>query len=245
MKRAYLLFALYLFSNFSFAEKINVAVASNFTAAAKEIAHVFETVHGSKVVLSFGSTGKLYAQIQYGAPFHIFLAADELRPQKLIQTGNGINGTRFTYAEGRVVLYSPIQQLNSLDLTQLPALLVRQDIAVANPKTAPYGSATFVALEKLGVSRSHDARIVYGENIAQTFQFAETGNVNFAFVSLSQVLDKDSSSFWLLPRELHTPIKQDAVLLIKGRENLTALKFMQFLQAPETKTIIRKHGYYL
>ncbi|MGI1670167.1 MAG: molybdate ABC transporter substrate-binding protein [Neptuniibacter sp.] len=245
MKRFYTLVVLYLFCSPLFAEKINVAVASNFTAAAKEIAYAFEKKHQSKVVLSFGSTGKLYAQILYGAPYHIFLAADEARPKKLIEDGNGVSGTRFTYAEGRVALYSLKLRFTDFESSQLPQLLLRQNVAIANPRTAPYGSATLNVLENLGVPEQNATKFVYGENIAQTFQFAETGNVNFAFVSLSQLIGKDTRNYWLIPRELHQPIKQDAVLLRSGHDNSIAHEFMSFLKAPETITIIRNHGYYL
>ncbi len=234
---------LLLWSSGSYAADVKVAVSSNFTAAAKELAQIFESQQGIEVSLSFGSTGKLFAQIHYGAPFDLFLAADAERPAKLVETGDAIKGSQFTYAIGRIALYSKTEPLADLSVEQLRLLLGNSDVAMANPKTAPYGVAAQQALAKLKVSASVNKKRVFGENIAQTYQFIETGNVKLGFVSFSQLAANSQSSYWLVPQEYYQPLNQDAVLLEKGSTNLVAKQFLTFLRSPRALAIIQKHGY--
>lgn len=234
---------LLLWSSGSYAVGVKVAVSSNFTAAAKELAQLFESQQDAKVSLSFGSTGKLYAQISYGAPFDIFMSADADRPAKLVETGNAVKGTQFTYAIGKIALYSKTVPLADRTVEQLQSLLRSSDMAMANPKTAPYGVATQQALVKLEVTEPLQNKRIYGENIAQTYQFIETGNVKLGFVSLSQMIVNPHLSYWLVPQEYYQPLKQDAVLLQRGSENPDAKQFLHFLRSPQAQAIILRHGY--
>ncbi len=234
---------LILWSNGLYAEGIKVAVSSNFTAAAKELVQLFEVQHGIEVSLSFGSTGKLFAQIHYGAPFDLFLAADAERPAKLVALGDAIKDTQFTYAIGKIALYSKSTSLAGLSIDQLRALLSNGLVAMANPKTAPYGVAAQQALDKMGVSESPNSKRIYGENIAQTYQFIETGNVKLGFVSLSQMIVNPRNVYWLVPLEYYQPLKQDAVLLKSGADNPEAKQFLHFLNTPQARSVMQKHGY--
>lgn len=234
---------LLLWSSGSYAVGIKVAVASNFTAAAKDLAQLFESQHNIKVSLSFGSTGKLFAQIHYGAPFDLFLSADAERPAKLVETGGAIEGSQFTYAIGRIALYSKTEPLADLSVDQLRFLLATSDVAMANPKTAPYGVAAMQALATLKVSAPVNNKRVFGENIAQAYQFIETGNVKLGFVSFSQLKANSQRSYWLVPQEYYQPLNQDAVLLEKGAGNPAAKLFLHFLRSPQALEIIQKHGY--
>ncbi len=234
---------LLLWSSGSYAAVIKVAVSSNFTAAAKELAQLFESQQETKVSLSFGSTGKLFAQIHYGAPFDLFLAADAERPSKLVETEDAIKGSQFTYAVGKIALYSKTESLADLSVEQLILLLGDSDVAMANPKTAPYGVAAKQTLAKLKVIKSGQRKWIFGENIAQTYQFVETGNAKLGFVSLSQLIVNPQSSYWLVPQEYYRPLNQDAVLLKKGSNNPDAKRFLQFLRSPQALAIIQKHGY--
>ena len=220
---------------------VRVAVAANFTAPAQEIAKLFEEREGSRVVLSFGSTGQLFTQITQDAPFDLFLAADEESPQKIVAEGLGLADSTFTYAVGKLVLFS-----TTLDLTNGEATLNQgnfERIAIANPVTAPYGAAAIEAIKSLGLGMKLAGKIVQGNNIAQTFQFVETGNAELGFVALSQVLGKSPKSIWVVPQNLYSPIRQDAVLLRKGSENEAARSFISFLKSPEIVKIIERYGY--
>lgn len=242
--RAQMIFlSLLLCSSGSYAAGVKVAVSSNFIAAAKELAQLFESQQDTKVSLSFGSTGKLFAQIHYGAPFDLFLAADAERPAKLVETGDAIKGSQFTYAVGKIALYSKTVPLADLTVEKLQSLLSSSDMAMANPKTAPYGVAAQQALAKLEVTMSLQKKRVYGENIAQTYQFIETENVKLGFVSISQLLANPASSYWLVPQEYYQPLKQDVVLLERGSGNPDAKQFLQFLRSSQAQAIIQKHGY--
>jgi molybdate transport system substrate-binding protein len=219
----------------------HIAVAANFTDAAKEIAQAFEQQSGNRAVLSFGSTGQLFAQITQGAPFEAFLAADEETPRKVVAGGFGLADSVFTYAVGKIVVFS-----TTLDLTNGEAVLREgkfQKLAIANPATAPYGVAATEALKSLGLDVKLAGKIVRGNNIAQTFQFAETGNAELGFVALSQAIGKNPKSMWLVPQSLYSPIRQDAVLLMKGVENEAARAFISFLKSPDAIKIIEKYGY--
>ena len=220
---------------------INVAVAANFTEPAKEIARLFEETTGHMVALSFGSTGQLLTQITQDAPFHVFLAADEASPKKAAAGGFGIESSIFTYSVGKVVLYSA-----SLDLTNGEAVLRDgkfQKIAIANPDTAPYGAAAVETMKSIGGYEQLLSKIVQGNNITQAFQFVETGNAELGFVALSQVLGKDRKSIWIVPENMYSPIKQDAVLLKRGNEKDAARAFIAFLKSSEAVKVIEKYGY--
>ena len=224
------------------AGEVVVAVAANFTAAAKQIATAFESGGEHTAVLSFGSTGKLYAQIVHGAPFDVFLAADQARPKKAVDEGRAARETLFTYAIGKIVLYS-----TDANLVDAQGRVLGTDrfarLAIANPTTAPYGSAAVQVLEALGVSTRVADRLVRGDNIVQTYQFVLTKNAQLGFVALAQVIDTPGGSRWIVPESMYTPIRQDAVLLSHGANNAAARAFMDFLHGDTARAIIRAFGY--
>jgi len=232
-----------LFSAPAFAAEVSVAVAANFTKPAEEIGKAFTAKTGDTVNFSFGATGALYTQITQAAPFEVFLSADNKRPAQAVTDGLGVEGTVFTYAVGKVVLYSP-----TLDVTDGAAVLKAnafQHIAVADPKTAPYGKAGLEAVEKLGLTDAITPKVVTGENISQTLQFVDSGNAELGFVALSQVTGKPASQVWMVPAEDYSPILQDAVLLKTGEADPAAKAFIDFLKGPEASDIIKKYGYEL
>ena len=218
-----------------------IAVAANFTDAAKQIGAAFARETGHKAIFSFGSTGQFYAQIGQGAPFEIFLAADQARPEKALEEGLAVSGSRITYAIGRIVLFSRDKDLVTGKETLMSGDVTR--VAIANPVTAPYGAAAVEAMQALGVYDALSAKLVKGTNIAQAYQFVATGNAEIGFVAFSQIANHDEGSRWLVPAEFHTPIPQDAVLLKKGQGNEAARAFMEFLMGPESKAIKEKYGY--
>lgn len=222
----------------AFAETVNVAVAANFTAVAEELAEMFEAKGEHQVELSFGATGQLYTQITQAAPFGIFLAADDARPQKAIDEGFGVDGTFFIYAEGRLVLYAP-----GRDVADGEAALKGgyNKLAIADPAAAPYGKAAVETLTALGLLETLTPKLVQGENISQTLQFVESGNAELGFVAASQVLGKADQ--WLVPAELHSPIAQGAVLLKAGETNPAALAFFDFIKSDEAVSVIEAAGY--
>lgn len=227
------------------ADKVQVAVAANFTAPMKEIAVAFERSSGHKALLSFGATGQFHAQIHNGAPFEVLLAADSRTPQKLEEEGSAVAGSRFTYAEGQLVLWSADPALIDASAQVLKSGQFRH-LAIANPKTAPYGSAALETLQALGVRDSLQGRLVQSENIAQCYQFIATGNAALGFVAKSQVfLDGKltSGSSWEVPASLHSPILQDAVLLNQGKDNAAATALLAYLQSDEARAVIRRYGY--
>jgi molybdate transport system substrate-binding protein len=224
------------------ADAIRVAVASNFSEAAKEIAARYEQRSGQELILIFGSTGKHYAQIKHGAPFDIFFAADARRPRLLEEEGAAIAGSRFTYARGRLVLWSPREgfidkQGRILETGQFTRL------AIANPKLAPYGRAAQEVLQAKGLWNALRQRMVRGENIGQTYQFVKSGNAALGFVAYSQIKRSNQAvagSYWLIPQTLYQPIEQQVILL---RDNPVVREFIAYLQEPEAQTIIRAYGY--
>lgn len=218
-----------------------VAVAANFTEPVKEIAAAFGKLTGNKLVLSFGATGQFYAQITQGAPFEILLAADKATPAKTIAEGHGVAGTAFTYAVGKLVLFSRNADLVSGETTLRTGKF--EKIAIANPATAPYGAAAMETMKALGVLDALAPRIVQGNNIAQSFQFIDTGNAEIGFVALSQVILVQGGSRWIVPANMHSEIAQDAVLLKSGAANEAAKAFLAFLQRPEAKAVVEKFGY--
>ncbi len=227
------------------AAEVQVAVAANFTAPMQQIAAQFEKDTGHKAVLSFGATGKLYAQIINGAPFEAFLSADAKTPAKLEAEGQTVAGSRFTYAVGKLVLWSADANLIKGNDAALKASEFRH-LALANPKTAPYGAAAIAVLGKLNLLEKLQPRLVQGENIAQTHQFVSTGAAELGFVALSQVF-KDGKltggSAWIIPAEFHEPIYQDAVVLAKGKDNPAAGALLNYLKGDKAHAIIKSFGY--
>lgn len=226
------------------AEEVSVAVAANFTDASRDIIPLFEKATGHTVKASYGSTGKLYAQIEHGAPFEIFLAADSKRPIKAESEDLAVEGTRFTYAMGKLALWSP----KAAVFTDGEAFLKKGEFtraAIANPRTAPYGLAAQQVMEKMGVWDVLKQKLVRGDSIAQTFQFTATGNAEIGFVALSQVTawDKSTGTVWKIPQSYYAPIEQQAVLLKKGSGHKAASAFLEFLKSDEARKVITGYGY--
>jgi molybdate transport system substrate-binding protein len=227
------------------ADEVQVAVAANFTAPARLIAESFEKETGHKALLAFGATGKFYAQIRNGAPFEVLLAADDETPAKLEKEGNTVTGSRFTYATGRLVLWSAKPGFVD-DKGEVLSKGEFKHISLANPKLAPYGAAAIEALTTLKLLASSEPKFVQAENIAQAYQFVASGNAELGFVALSQVM-KDgkvtTGSAWVVPANLHQPIRQDAVLLDKGRGKTAAESWLKFLRSDKAKAVITSFGY--
>ena len=227
------------------ADPVSVAVAANFTAPMQKIASAFEADTGHKAELSFGATGKFYAQITHGAPFQVLLSADDTTPARLEREGKAVARSRFTYAIGTLVLWSA--QPGYVDAQG--AVLKTGDfkhLAIANPKVAPYGAAALQVMDQLGATAAVQPRLVQGENIAQTFQFVATGNAQLGFVALSQVMVDGkirSGSAWQVPANLHDPIRQDAVLLNPGKDSAAAAALLTYLRSDKAKAIIQSYGY--
>ena len=234
--------ALALFARPVHADQAKIAIAANFTVAAKAIAAGFERDTSHQAVLIFGSTGKLYAQIYHGAPFDMFLSADQKRPQTAISQGLAIPGTQFTYAHGKIVLYSADHDLVDAKAEVLIGGKFSK-LAIANPATAPYGEAAKQVLKKLELYDRLAAKIVRGENISQTYQFIMTGNAQLGFIAASQVVNIKGGSISLIPEQLYTPIKQDAVLLKHGANNKAAKAFLHYLKGKKARAILTKYGY--
>ena len=227
------------------AAEVRVAVAANFSAPMQAIARAFEQETGHKAVLSFGATGTFHAQIRHGAPFQILLAADAATPLRLEAEGLGLPGSRFTYATGRLVLWSRQPGLVD-DQGEVLRTGRYQRLALANPKLAPYGAAAIETLTRLGLLAALQPRIVQGDNIAQAYQFVATGNAPLGFVALSQVQQEGriaQGSGWLVPASLHAPIRQDAVLLRTGKGQPAALALLDFLKGEQARAVIRRFGY--
>jgi molybdate transport system substrate-binding protein len=227
------------------AGEVSVAVAANFTAPMQKIAAAFERDTGHRAVLAFGSTGRFHAQVKNGAPFQVLLAADDETPARLEREGLAVPGSRFTYAVGRLVLWSAMP--GGVDAR---GEVLRQPgdgkIAMADPRLAPYGAAAAEAMDRLGLAASLRPRLVQGESVGQAFQFVSTGNAPMGFVALSQVMVDGrigKGSAWVVPAHLHTPIRQDAVLLKADGGNGAAMALVAYLRADTARAIIRAHGY--
>jgi molybdate transport system substrate-binding protein len=228
------------------AEQALVAVAANFIGPFREVAMEFEKTTGHTVQVASGSSGSFYTQIKNGAPFVVFFSADNERPKLLEEEGLGVKGSRFTYAIGRLVLWSSDPDLMKGEYTLRSGKF--KHLAIANPKTAPYGAAAMQAMQKLGVWESIQPRLVMGENMGQVLGFVESGNAELGFLALSQVLDpkmKGKGGRWDVPSNLHEPIQQDVVLLEKGKDNPAANALMEFMGGPQAKAIIERYGYEL
>ena len=228
-----------------FAADVSVAVAANFSAPMHKIAQAFEQDTGHKALLAFGATGNFYAQIKNGAPFQVLLAADGATPARLESEGAGIANSRFTYATGKLVLWSKQAALVDGKGDVLRGAKFDR-IAIANPKLAPYGAAAIETLTALGLLQALQPKFVQGENIAQTYQFIATENAPLGFVALSQVFADGrigQGSAWIVPAHLHKPIQQDAVLLVAGKDNPAASALLAYLRGEKAKSIIRSFGY--
>lgn len=227
------------------AGEVQVAVAANFSAPMHDIAAQFARDTGHRALVATGATGKFYAQIRHGAPFEVLLAADEATPARLEREGLGVSGTRFTYATGRLALWSARAGYVDGAGTVLATGDFRH-LAIANPRTAPYGAAAVAVLRKLGQLDRLRGRLVQGENIAQAQQFVSTGNAELGFVALAQV-SRDGrltgGSAWIVPASLHAPIRQDALLLKKGQGNPAARALLHYLASAPARAIIQSYGY--
>ena len=234
--------ALIVLPLYTYAETIHIAVAANFREPAMEIATRFEHVNDQKLILSYGSTGKIYAQIKHGAPYDIFFAADTRRPRLLEEEGLAVAGSRFTYAQGRLVLWSPQNDFVDKEGAVLQMGEFNR-LAIANPDLAPYGRAAKEVLQAKGLWKKLSPRIVRGENIGQTFHFIKSGNAELGFIAYSQIIQMSqpvAGSFWLVPQKLYRPIQQQAVLL---KDTRTTRDFFDFVRGPEAKAIIQAYGY--
>ncbi len=232
------------------AEQVTAAVAANFASAIKQLKPVFEEETGHHLTASLASTGTLYAQILNGAPFDVFLSADNKRPQQLVDDGLAINNSLFTYAIGRLTLWSRHPDLiddecQVLSKGKWPAKAVER-IALANPKTAPYGAAAIETLKALDISEAMNGMLVTGQNVAQVFQFVVSDNAQMGFLAYAQVLalpETERGSYWLIPTALYTPIQQAAVKLKNGNGNIASDAFLAFLKSPQATAIIEANGY--
>lgn len=231
----------------AWANEAQIAVAANFASPAKKLAEEFRQRSGHRLALSSGATGKFYAQIRSGAPFDALLSADDETPLRLEKEKLAVTGSRFTYAIGRLALWSP-----KTGFVDAEAAVLRTNtfsrLAIANPKLAPYGAAAKSTLERLGLWPTLQAKLVQGENIAQAYQFVSSGNVDLGFVALSQLREgrePATGSYWLVPERFHAPLRQDAMLLARGADNAAARAFLEYLRSAPARELIREYGYEL
>ncbi len=245
LRRLSALMAALAFSAAAQAEVVQIAVAANFTAPAKALAEVLARTTGHEARLSFGATGAFYTQIRNGAPFDVFLAADDERPLKLEREGDTVPGSRFTYATGQLVLWSARPGFVDDQGAVLKSGAFNK-LAIANPKLAPYGAAAVQTMEKLGLAAALQPKLVTGESIGQTYTFIATGNAELGFVALSQVLEGGklkAGSAWVVPAQYHAPIVQDAVMLKRAAGNPAAQAWIKLLHSAGAKDLIRSYGY--
>ncbi len=241
MKRVAALLVVLFASTSAIADPVHVAVATNFAPTARAVADAFTAETRHDVVISDGSTGKLFAQIENGAPFEVFLSADVERPRKLEAAKLAVAGSRFVYAIGRLALWSARAEFIAGDA------VLRGDtfrhLAIANPELAPYGAAAREVLQHLGLWDRLQPKLVRGEDIGQTFHFVSTGNAELGFVALSQLAVEKGGSRWLVPADLYTPIEQQAVLLLPGNDDVAARAFLEFLKGDVARALIERAGY--
>jgi len=229
------------------AAEVQVAVAANFSGPFEKIAAEFAAETGHKAIVAVGATGKFYTQIKSGAPFEVLLSADDETPRKLIVEGDAVTGSQFTYAKGKLVLWSAKPGL----VDEKGTALLRDDIAhiaLANPKLAPYGLAAEETLKAGKIYDALKAKLVMGESITQAYQFVATGNAEIGFVALSQIAAPGKvmeGSAWIVPANLYSPILQDAVLLKKGEANPAAAALLKFLKGEKARAVIKSYGYEL
>ncbi len=227
------------------ADEVQVAVAANFLAPLQEIAKSFEKETGHQTLITSGATGQLFTQIQHGAPFEVMISADAKTPKKLVKNELALADSQFTYARGKLVLWSVDPAVVDASGAVLKSDKFKH-LAIANPKTTPYGTATMEALDKLGLTASLKSKLVEGENISQAKQFVDTGNAEVGFVALSQIYKNGKitkGSAWVVPLDLYAPIYQDAVLLKKGEDNPAATALLNYLKSDKAKAIMTTYGY--
>ena len=245
MKRIASLIAVVSCIGTAHAGDVQVAVAANFAGPMEKLAAEFQKDTGHKAIVASGATGKFYAQIRNGAPFEVLLSADDETPARLETEGHVIPKSRFTYAVGRLVLWSA-----KADYVDAAGAILKtgdfKHLSIANPKTAPYGAAAVAVIDKLGLAATLQPRIVQGENIAQAWQFASTGNAELGFVAQAQVWRDGkftAGSGWIVPANMHAPIRQDAALLTRGAKNPAAQALLDYLRTDKAKALIRTFGY--
>lgn len=230
------------------ASEVRVAVASNFAAPMRALAAEFEGRSQHSVKIAYGSSGKFYAQITHGAPFDVFFSADQAKPAALSDANLALSNTQFTYAVGRLVLWSA----NFRDITGGAQVLAGGEfnkLALANPTLAPYGAAAVEVLQSLGLKAETQPKWVLGENITQAFQFVSTGNADLGFVAGSQLAQLqragqlNTTAVWQVPQAMYSPVRQDAVLLVRGAKNPAAIALLVFMQSPKAQAIIESFGY--
>jgi molybdate transport system substrate-binding protein len=225
------------------AAQTHVAVAANFTEPAKEIAALFKQKTGHEAILSFGASGAFLTQITQDAPFQVFLSADQERPRAAVEKGFGVSASIFTYAVGKLVLWSRVVDVTKGDEALKAGAFSK--LSIANPTSAPYGSAAVQTMKALGVYDALQPKIVQGNSIAQAFQLVDTKNAEVGFVALSQLYGVKDGTRWLVPQSLYTPIRQDAVLLNKGADDEASKAFLEFLKSGEARAVIERFGYAL
>jgi len=237
---------LWMFSSHVFGSEIRVAVASNFLKPLKYIARIYEQETGEKVFISSGSTGKLYAQIVNGAPYDVFLAANSREPQRLEKEGYASNGSRFTYARGKLALWDPKGSYQFATLEQVLKMADYKRLSLANPLTAPYGEAAFSVLKNIGIEKMPQKKILRGENISQAFQYVASGAADLGFIALSQITasgKKLTGHYWEVNENLHQPILQQAVLLTNAGPKIQGKKFLNYLKSSKGQAMIETFGY--
>lgn len=240
-----LLFGCLVFAPLVHSDDVRVAAASNIIGPMQSIAAAFEAAAGHPVKVSYGSSGKLYAQIQHGAPFDVFFSADQDKPARLEAADMILKGSRYTYAIGQLALWSANKQAIDANASLLLEGRFRK-LAIANPRLAPYGVAAVEVLDRLNLTNDTRPRWVQGENIAQTYQFVSTGNADLGFVAVSQIIVDgrlNHGSAWIVPEDMYTPIKQDAVLLKRAQNSAPAQAFLTFVKSPAATDILRSFGY--
>ena len=236
------------FTFFADAKSVHVAVASNFSSTMKSLVTEFEKTSDYHIALSFGSSGKFYAQIKQGAPYELFFSADQAKPDALQKEGLVIAASRFTYAVGRLAVWSTRPEFANQIQTKLKQGAFHK-LALANPKIAPYGIAALEVLKNLELVDATQSKWVRGENVAQTYQFVSSGNADLGFIALSQLLGKNTpskiqqDSYWLVPEKMHRPIKQDVVLLLRAAKSQGANAFLDFIHTAKAQNIIAQYGY--
>jgi molybdate transport system substrate-binding protein len=246
MKALFILCVLFLNSSLLIAAEVHVAVASNFVAPLEKIANAFAEETGHTLIISSGSTGNLFAQIMNGAGYEVFLSADEEHPKKIAAEKKGSPESIFSYAIGKIVLWSPSSTLIDHKGRFLEKMTF-QHLSMANPKLAPYGKASEEVLKKKGLWEKVQKKLVIGENINQAHQFVASGNAELGFVAYSQILTdgKPQGSYWIPPQDFYQPLHQDVILLEKGKNSDAAKSFLTFLKNKKARDIIKSSGYEL
>lgn len=242
------LLLLFVFISSAESKPVQVAVAANFSHTMKSLVSEFQKKSEFEIALSFGSSGKFYAQIKQGAPYDLFFSADQAKPEALYKAGLVVESSRFTYAMGRLALWSAQPDfLNKIESKLKQGAFNK--LAIANPTIAPYGAAALAVLKHLSLVESTQSKWVRGENVAQTYQFVHTGNADLGFVALSQLLGSDrfekipKGAYWLVPQTLHYPIKQDVVLMQTAANSQGANAFLDFMHTAKAQIIMSKFGY--